>query len=136
MNDDPVLRNILAAFDHSRASSVRLADASGIPLERLERVLHGEAPLLVVDAARLAAALGMTAAALFALPAPIAVPMPERLAYSLPAFAEAVGLSVATIRQAIEHGELTARYPTAAGRKPIITREDGSSWLRGLRASS
>ncbi|OIH95242.1 hypothetical protein BIU90_02940 [Curtobacterium sp. MCBA15_001] len=75
----------------------------------------------------------MTAAELFAAAQPLPVAPPERLAYSLPAFADAVCLSVTTVKKAIDRGELLARYPTPAGRKPIVTREDGLRWLEELR---
>lgn len=134
MTDDPVLRNILTALNRSRVSTARLADVTQIPLGELERILHGEAPLTVPDATRIATALRMTAAALFAIPLALPVPVPERLAYSLPAFADAVCLSIDTIRKAIGRGELVARYPTPAGRKPIITRKEGLAWLEDLSA--
>ncbi|MFJ3319379.1 hypothetical protein [Curtobacterium sp. NPDC086286] len=56
----------------------------------------------------------------------------DRLAYSIPNFATAVDLSVDTIRKAIDSGDLIPSLPTRAGRKPIITREEGLRWLRSL----
>jgi hypothetical protein len=56
----------------------------------------------------------------------------DRLAYSIPNFATAVGLSDDTIRKAIDSGDLIPSLPTRAGRKPIITREEGLRWLRSL----
>jgi hypothetical protein len=132
--DDPVLRSILTAINRSRFArdADQLAESVGIPLEELEAVLYGERPLHVVDAVRMADALEMSAKDLFSVPRTIPVAPPERLAYSLPAFADAVCLSLTTIREAIASGELVARSPTRAGRKPIITRADGLAWLRGL----
>ncbi|MCT9620735.1 hypothetical protein [Curtobacterium sp. C2H10] len=60
----------------------------------------------------------------------------DRLAYSIPNFATAVDLSVDTIRKAIDSGDLIPAYPTKAGRKPIITREEGLRWLRSLPQES
>jgi hypothetical protein len=56
----------------------------------------------------------------------------DKLAYSIPGLAEAVGLSVTTIRLAIDKNDLIASYPTAAGRKPIITRKNAEAWLDSL----
>ena len=56
----------------------------------------------------------------------------DKLAYSIPNFAKAVDLSVDTIRKAIDKNDLIVVYPTAAGKKPIITRKDGEAWLAAL----
>ena len=55
----------------------------------------------------------------------------EKLAYSIPNFAEAVDLSVSTIYDAIKSGNLTPSYPN---RKPLITRDEGMRWLSTLPA--
>ncbi|WIE69215.1 hypothetical protein [Curtobacterium sp. MCLR17_054] len=60
----------------------------------------------------------------------------DRLAYSIPNFANAVDLSVDTIRKAIDNGDLIPSYPTKAGRKPIIMQEEGLRWLRSLPQES
>lgn len=60
----------------------------------------------------------------------------DRLAYSIPNFARAVDLSVDTIRKAMDNGDLIPSYPTTAGRKPIITQEEGLRWLRSLSQES
>jgi hypothetical protein len=54
----------------------------------------------------------------------------DKLAYSIPNFAEAVDLSVTTIRLAIDRGELKCGYPTP--RKPVITKAEGERWLASL----
>jgi len=56
----------------------------------------------------------------------------DKLAYSIPNFANAVDLSVDTIRKAIDNGDLIPSYPTKAGRKPIITKPEGERWLAAL----
>lgn len=56
----------------------------------------------------------------------------EKLAYSISNFADAVDLSVDTIRKAIDSGDLIPSYPTKAGRKPIITKTEGERWLSAL----
>lgn len=56
----------------------------------------------------------------------------ERFAYSIPNFAATVDVSEDTIRKAVNDGALKARYPTEAGRKPLIFREDALEWLRNL----
>jgi len=56
----------------------------------------------------------------------------DKLAYSIPNFANAVDLSVDTIRKAIDNGDLIPSYPTKAGRKPIITKDQGEQWLKNL----
>lgn len=130
--DDPVLRSIIAALNRSRMSTPQLAAATGIPVHELDALLHGDQPLTVIDAVRLGDVLSMSAKELFSLPRTIAVVPPERLAYSLHAFADAVCLSITTIRHAVAAGELVASLPTAAGKKPIITREEGLRWLKSL----
>jgi hypothetical protein len=59
-------------------------------------------------------------------------PTLERFAYSIPNFAATVDVSEDTIRKAVNDGSLKARYPTEAGRKPLIFREDALEWLRNL----
>ncbi|WP_440711822.1 hypothetical protein [Herbiconiux sp. YIM B11900] len=54
----------------------------------------------------------------------------EKLAYTIPHFAEAVDLSVSTVYGAINSDELVPVYP--AKRKPLITLEEGLRWLRSL----
>jgi hypothetical protein len=56
----------------------------------------------------------------------------DKLAYSIPNFAAAVDLSVDTIRKAIDNRDLIPSYPTKAGRKPIITKQEGERWLSAL----
>ena len=56
----------------------------------------------------------------------------EKLAYAIPVFADLVSVSADTIRTNIDAGKLAARYPTDAGRKPIIFIEDAVDWLRQL----
>jgi hypothetical protein len=56
----------------------------------------------------------------------------DKLAYSIPNFANAVDLSVDTIRKAIDNGDLITVYPTKAGRKPIISKAEGERWLAHL----
>ena len=130
--DDPVLRSVLSALNRSRLGTPQISRATGIPVDELDALFRGEHPLTVIDAVRLADALRMSAKELFSLPRTIAVAPPERLAYSLQAFADAVCLSITTVRHAVAAGELVASLPTAAGKKPIITREEGLRWLRSL----
>ncbi|MBP5800780.1 hypothetical protein J2D78_01655 [Microbacterium maritypicum] len=54
----------------------------------------------------------------------------DKLSYSIENFAKATDYGVTTIREAIDAGDLVARY---ANSKPVITREDGLLWLRSLR---
>ena len=58
-------------------------------------------------------------------------PTLEKLAYSIPNFAEVVDLSVSTIYDEIRAGRLTPAYPN---RKPLITRDEGLRWLAELPA--
>ena len=54
------------------------------------------------------------------------------LAYSPNSFAVAIGLSRATIFDAIRHGDLQTVTPVVAGRKikrRLITAEAGKAWL-------
>jgi hypothetical protein len=60
------------------------------------------------------------------------IPKLDKLAYSIPNFAEAVDLSVTTIRLAIAQGELKVGYPTKSARKPVIEKDEGVRWLRSL----
>jgi len=43
-----------------------------------------------------------------------------------------VGLSAQTIRNLVQHGDLTVVYPTASQSKALITREEGLRWLASL----
>lgn len=54
-------------------------------------------------------------------------PVLNKLAYSIPAFAEACDLSIEKIRQHIDRGELVRTYVDS---KPLIMREEGERWLR------
>jgi hypothetical protein len=56
----------------------------------------------------------------------------DKLAYSIPNFARAVDLSETTVREAINKRDLIVVYPTAAGKKPLISRKDGLAWLDSL----
>jgi hypothetical protein len=56
----------------------------------------------------------------------------DKLAYSIPELAEAVALSATTIRVEIHKNNLIVSHPTAAGRKPLITRRDAEAWLDDL----
>lgn len=53
----------------------------------------------------------------------------EKLAYSIPNFAAAVDLSVSSIREAIDKGDLIPSYSNS---KPIITKAEGERWLTSL----
>ena len=55
-----------------------------------------------------------------------------RWAYSIAEFAGLVGLSAQTIRNLVQHGDLTVVYPTASQSKALITREEGLRWLASL----
>lgn len=55
----------------------------------------------------------------------------EKLAYSIPNFAEAVDYSITTIYDEIKAGRITPSY---ANRKPVIPREEGMRWLSTLPA--
>lgn len=57
-------------------------------------------------------------------------PVLDKLAYSIPNFAKAVDLSVTTVREAIQSGDLVASYP--AKMKPLITKAEGERWLASL----
>ena len=52
-----------------------------------------------------------------------------KLAYTIPEIAEAVGLSVSSIRDAITTGELRPKYPN---RKPIIPIAEAQRWIESL----
>jgi hypothetical protein len=52
-----------------------------------------------------------------------------QLAYSIPNFAKAVDLSVSTVREHIDNGNLIVSYPNS---KPIITQAEGLRWLESL----
>ncbi|MDQ1130238.1 helix-turn-helix domain-containing protein [Microbacterium sp. SORGH_AS_0888] len=53
----------------------------------------------------------------------------EKLAYSLPEAAEAVGYSMRTLQRAIARNDLVARYANA---KPIILKSELLRWLQSL----
>lgn len=55
--------------------------------------------------------------------------MTSKLAYSIPAAAEAVDLSVSSIRDAIDRGDLRPKYPN---RKPIIPAAELERWIASL----
>ena len=61
--------------------------------------------------------------------APVIYTAPSPLAYSLPAAAEAVGVSLSTVRTEIKSGALRVRY---VGTKPIIPTDELSAWLKRL----
>jgi hypothetical protein len=61
---------------------------------------------------------------------------PDKLAYSIPNFARAVDLSETTVREAINKNDLIVSYPTAAGKKPIITKKNAEAWLDSLPVES
>lgn len=52
-----------------------------------------------------------------------------KLAYSIPELADAVSLSVTSIRDAIDRGDLKPKYPN---RKPIIPAVEAQRWLDSL----
>lgn len=60
----------------------------------------------------------------------------DKLAYSIPKLAEAVDLSVTTLREEIAKNNLIVSYPTAAGKKPIVTRKNAEAWLDSLPVES
>jgi len=62
----------------------------------------------------------------------IAVAEDERIAYDIKTFAKLVCLGETTIDEAAKRGDLIRRYPTPAGGKPLIAREDGLNWIRTL----
>ena len=132
---DPVLRSILAAISRGRIATRALAAATEIDAPQLDEILRGERALTIVDVVKLAQALQIPPAELFGGSQPLAIAPAERLAYSMPAFADAVGVSIDTVRAAAQRGDLVVRYPTPAGRKPIITREDGLQWLEQMRTT-
>ena len=53
----------------------------------------------------------------------------DKLAYSIPNLAAAVDLSVSTVREHIDAGNLVPAYPNT---KPIIMRSEAERWLRSL----
>lgn len=55
----------------------------------------------------------------------------ERIAYSLPQFAEATGLSVSAIRKEISAGRL---IPSYYGSKPLIQKTEGQRFIDSLPA--
>jgi excisionase family DNA binding protein len=53
----------------------------------------------------------------------------ERLAYSLAEAAEVVGVSLPTLRRAIDKGDIVPRYPS---RRPVIPAAELQQWLDRL----
>lgn len=56
----------------------------------------------------------------------------EAVSYDIPGAAAATGYSADVIRRAIRAGDLTARYPTVAGRplsKPVLERDELARWI-------
>lgn len=53
----------------------------------------------------------------------------EAIAYTLPELATAVGLSVDSIRKAIDNDELVASY---FGTKPIVEADEARRWIKSL----
>lgn len=53
----------------------------------------------------------------------------NKISYSLPALAEATGLSVDSIQKAIKRGDLVASY---FGTKPVVEEEEGVRWIKSL----
>jgi hypothetical protein len=60
----------------------------------------------------------------------------DKLAYLIPKLAEAVDLSVTTLREEIAKNNLIVSYPTAVGKKPIVTRKNAEAWLDSLPVES
>ena len=56
-------------------------------------------------------------------------PVLDKLAYSLPALAEATDLSVDSLQREIKAGRLVASYPNS---KPIVARAEVERWLESL----
>lgn len=56
---------------------------------------------------------------------------PETLAYTLPQFAAAIGLSLSSIKIAIREGHLVPSYVNS---KPLISKKEGQRWLDSLPA--
>lgn len=52
-----------------------------------------------------------------------------QLAYSIPNFAKACDISVTTVREHIDHGNLIPGYVNT---KPIISKAEGERWLASL----
>lgn len=60
----------------------------------------------------------------------------ERLAYTVEEAAEAIGVSVWTIREAIKAGDLAALSPVVNGRKQRTVRVDADELRAWLRSGS
>ena len=60
----------------------------------------------------------------------------ERLAYTVEEAAEAIGVSVWTIREAIKAGDLAALSPVVGGRKQRTVRVDADELRAWLRSGS
>lgn len=56
--------------------------------------------------------------------------MTERLAYTIAEAAEAVGVSVTTIRRAIASGALPVRFLGQGRTRPSIDRDDLVAWIK------
>ena len=59
--------------------------------------------------------------------------METKLAYGLPEVAEAAGVSLSSIRRAINAGELRA---VKRGHRTLVTRQDAIRWVENLPAIS
>lgn len=53
----------------------------------------------------------------------------DKLAYTIPNFANAVDLSTSSIYDAIKAGDLVPVYPN---RRPLISKAEGERWLASL----
>jgi hypothetical protein len=58
--------------------------------------------------------------------------MSQPIAYTVPAAAEAVGLSESLIRTAIRNGDLTAKAGGAGGSKILIGHDELQDWFDAL----
>lgn len=56
---------------------------------------------------------------------------PETLAYTLPQFAAATGVSLSSIKIAIKEGALIPSYLKT---KPLIAKSEGKRWIEALPA--
>lgn len=68
---------------------------------------------------------------------PTATAVPVVIAYpfisaDLPTAAAATGVSETTLREAIEVGDLTARYVGRKATKPIVAADDLHAWVQSL----
>jgi len=53
----------------------------------------------------------------------------KKLAYTYEEAAEAIGVSITSIRRIVDRGDLVARYPT---KKPVILATELEDYLEGL----